>query len=44
MVGTYGDASIFSFSKFFSSVVGGAIYTENDDMKKQIKEKFKKGW
>jgi len=42
MVGTYGDASIFSFSKYFSSVVGGAIYTENDDMKKQIKEKLKK--
>lgn len=35
-LGTIGDAALFSLSKFFPCVVGGAIYTAKDDMKKYI--------
>ncbi len=31
-LGTFGHASIFSFSKFFSSVQGGALVTSDDDL------------
>lgn len=31
-LGTFGDASIFSFPKFFPSVLGGALITDNDEL------------
>lgn len=35
-VGTIGDAAIFSFAKFFPSVVGGAVYTASAPLKRFI--------
>jgi len=31
-LGTFGDASIFSLAKFFPSVLGGAVYSNNKDI------------
>ncbi|MDO8493065.1 MAG: DegT/DnrJ/EryC1/StrS family aminotransferase [bacterium] len=39
-LGTFGESSFFSLGKFFSSVVGGSIYTQSDSIKKFIEEKF----
>ncbi len=35
--GTFGDASIWSFSKFFPSVVGGAVYSRHSEIFEFIK-------
>lgn len=35
-LGMFGDAAIFSLAKFFPCIVGGAIYTNNDDINRFI--------
>lgn len=39
-LGTFADSAIFSLAKFFPCVVGGAIYTKNDHLKKFINKTF----
>ena len=41
-VGTFGDESIWSFSKFFPSVVGGAVHTKDVRLFNFIKKSYKK--
>ena len=40
-VGTMGEVAIFSLAKFFPSVVGGAIYTKNESMRRFVTEAFR---
>lgn len=39
-VGTFGDESIWSFSKFFPSVVGGAVYTKDTALRNFVKKSY----
>jgi hypothetical protein len=39
-LGTFGDTSIFSLSKYFPSVVGGAIYSKNDKILKFVNKSY----
>ena len=39
-VGLFGDASIFSFSMFFPSLIGGAIITKNEQLGNYIEKKL----
>lgn len=40
-VGTFGDESIWSFSKFFPSVVGGAVYTKDAALLNFVKKSYR---
>lgn len=40
-LGTFGDGSIFSLAKFFPSVLGGAIYTKDKNLKKFVAKKLR---
>ena len=39
-LGTLGDVSIFSLSKFFPSVVGGALFSNNEEVLKFVNDSF----
>jgi dTDP-4-amino-4,6-dideoxygalactose transaminase len=41
-VGTFGDESIWSFSKFFPSVVGGAVYTKDAKLLNFVRKSYHK--
>ena len=45
-VGSFGDAGIFSFSKFFPSLMGGAIVTKNEQLGQYIQKRLRstKNW
>lgn len=40
-VGTFGDESVWSFSKFFPSVVGGAIYSRKPGLLNFVRKSYK---
>ncbi|MFA6171580.1 MAG: DegT/DnrJ/EryC1/StrS family aminotransferase [Patescibacteria group bacterium] len=42
-LGTFGQAAIFSFAKFFSSIAGGAIYSEDKKLKKFAERELSQG-
>ena len=41
-VGTFGDASLWSFAKFFPSVAGGAVYSRNTGLLGFIRSSYQK--